>query len=142
MVFASSVVVVTYLVIGKLYLHCLFHQIPCCRQHPVPLSCLHTTLLWKRTRLRGTEVGLLHDPQHAVSVVSFHGLFQVSLPGASIPPGPSTGICLRETVPFQSLPPSSARANSSPDLPMVRCMAIAVPCLLVPQYVAALPKLV
>ena len=83
-VLANTVIVVSYLVIGKLYLHCLFHMIhvvsvPCCRQYPVSLSLsLASSPLFCRKK---TEVELLHDPQCALSV--FHSMCCPCFPSTS-----------------------------------------------------------
>ena len=80
MVLASAVVVVAYLVVGKLYLRYLFHlilliSVPGCRQYHVPLSCFQSTLFVEETRQAPAQekmVALLHNPQNALLV--FHSM--------------------------------------------------------------------
>ena len=117
MVLASTVIVVSYLVIGNLYLHCLFHliqlvSVPCCRQCHVFLSLASSPFSCKKTRqaqAQGTDVELLHNPQDALSV--FHSM------DAPIPRGQCLGTCLRAAVPFHhflqvALGPIQSRSSS------------------------------
>ena len=142
MVFANMVIVVTYLVIGKLYAHGLFHLIqlvyvPCCSQCHIPLalSCLQATTC---CRTPG-KYQLQKKKWSFVIILNVHCLCFV--PCAPIPPGPCIGTCIRASVPFRNLLPSDARTNSIPGPPCDENKTVEVLILPLTQYVAALPKL-
>ena len=135
MVFSSTVIVVSYLVIENMYLHGLFHliQLVCSRLQPV--SCFshmppgHSVKKKKQVR---TDSG----KKRWSFVIILHVHCLCFAPCAPIPPGPCIGTCIRASV------PCDAGTNSIRELPVVRNKTVVVLILPLTQYVATLPKLV
>ena len=139
MVFSSTVIVVPYVVIGKLYLHGCVPPVPvgiCYLLQPV--SCF--SLASKPIFCRNNQASTCLRKRGGASFITINVHCMCFVPCAPIALGPSIGTCIRASVPPHHF--FRVMLGPIPYLPVVRNGTVAVLILPLTQYVAAMPKLV